>query len=60
MSGPNLEKRKHLFAKKALKFFENYPTINDSLSDRNVMRKLGETKWDLLNQAGMWEDDSYL
>ena len=51
---------KILFTKKALNFFENYPTINDSLFDRNVMKKLGETKWNLLNQAGMWEDDSYL
>jgi transposase len=51
---------KTLFAKKALKFFEDYPTINDSLSDKDVMRRLGETKWNLLKQAGMWEDDFYL
>ena len=51
---------KILFAKKALKFFEEYPTINDSLSDKDVMKRLGETKWNLLKQAGKWEDDFYL
>ena len=51
---------KILFTKKALKFFEDYPIINDSLSDKDVMRRLGETKWNLLKQAGMWEDDFYL
>jgi transposase len=51
---------KVLFTKKALKFFENYPTINDSLTDKDVMRKLGEPKGNLLKQAGLWEDDFYL
>lgn len=51
---------KTLFTKKALKFFEDYPTINDSLSDKDVRRRLGEAKWNLLKQAGMWEDDFYL
>jgi transposase len=51
---------KILFAKKALKFFEDYPTINDSLSDRDVGKRLGEEKWNLLKQAGRWEDDFYL
>jgi len=51
---------KILFTKKALRFFEDYPIINDSLSDKDVMRRLGETKWNLLKQAGMWEDDFYL
>jgi len=51
---------KTLFAKKALKFFENYPTINDSLSDNDVKGRLEEEKWDLLKQAGRWTDDFYL
>jgi len=49
-----------LFAKKALQFFEDYPTINDSLSGRNVKKHLGEKKWELLEQAGRWADDFYL
>jgi len=51
---------KTLFSKKALKFFEDYPTINDSLSDKDVRKRLGEEKWDLLKQAGKWTDDFYL
>ncbi len=51
---------KSLSAKKALKFFEHYPTINDSLSDKDVRKRLGEEKWDLLKQAGKWADDFYL
>jgi len=51
---------KTLFAKKALKFFDDYPTINDSLSDSNVKKQLGEKKWELLKQAGRWTDDFYL
>jgi transposase len=51
---------KTLFAKKALKFFENYPTINDSLSDNDVKGRLEEEKWGLLKQAGGWTDDFYL
>ena len=46
--------------KKALKFFDDYPTINDSLSDSNVKKQLGEKKWELLKQAGRWTDDFYL
>ena len=51
---------KTLFTKKALKFFEDYSTINDSLSDIDTEDRLGEEKWDLLKQAGRWEDDFYL
>jgi len=51
---------KILFAKKALQFFEDYPTINDSLSDKNAKRRIGEEKWDLLKQAGKWRDTYYL
>jgi transposase len=51
---------KTLFAKKALKFFEDHPTINDSISDNDTKDRLGEEKWDLLRQAGKWTDDFYL
>jgi transposase len=51
---------KILFAKKALKFFEDYPTINDSLSDDDAKKRLGNEKQNLLVQAGKWEDDYYL
>jgi len=51
---------KILFAKKALQFFEDYPTINDSLSDKNAKRRIGEEKWDLLKQSGKWRDTYYL
>ena len=51
---------RNLFAKKALKFFEDYPTINDSLSDRDARMKLREEKWALLKQAGKWENEFYL
>ena len=51
---------KSLSAKKTLKFFEQYPTINDSLSDKDVRKRLGEEKWDLLKQAGKWADNFYL
>ena len=51
---------KTLFAKKALMFFEDNPTINDSISDDDAKKLLGEEKWDLLIQAGQWKDDYYL
>jgi transposase len=51
---------KVLFAKKALKFFEDYPTINDSLSGKDARKGLGEEKWALLKKAGKWTDDFYL
>ena len=51
---------KTLFAKKALMFFEDNPTINDSVSDDDAKKRLGEEKWDLLIQAGKWKDDYYL
>jgi len=51
---------KTLFAKKALMFFEDNPTINDSISDEDAKKRLGEEKWELLIQAGKWKDDYYL
>jgi transposase len=51
---------KTLIAKKSLMFFEDNPTINDSISDEDAKKHLGEEKWDLLIQAGTWKDDDYL
>lgn len=51
---------KVLPTQKALKFFEEYPTINDSLSDQRVKHLLGKEKWGHLIKAGKWEDDFYL
>ena len=51
---------KILSMKKALKFFEDYPTINDSLADEQVKKRLGNEKWELLKRAGRWEDEAYL
>ncbi|MCJ7579403.1 MAG: IS110 family transposase [Candidatus Aminicenantes bacterium] len=51
---------KTLFTKKALMFFEDKPTINDSVSDEETKERLGQEKWDLLIQAGKWKDDYYL
>ena len=51
---------KTLSMKKSLQFFEDYPTVNDSLSDGRAKELLGEEKWELLSQAGKWEDNSYL
>jgi len=50
-----------LFSGKALRFFELYPTINDTFSHRRKVKELlGEEKWDLLEQAGQWEKSFYL
>jgi transposase len=51
---------KILSMKKSLQFFHDYPTINDSVSDKRVKERLGKSKWDLLHQAGRWEDHAYL
>jgi len=51
---------KTLFAKKAMLFFEDNPTINDSISDEDAKKRLGEEKWNLLILAGTWKDDYYL
>jgi transposase len=50
-----------LWTGKALTFFETYPTINDALGhQRRVRRVLGEKKWELVRQAGQWEEGFYL
>jgi len=50
-----------LSSKKALKFFEAFPTINDTSSHRRKIAQLiGNEKWESLKQAGRWEDGFYL
>ena len=50
-----------LWTGKALTFFETYPTINDALAHHRKVRKaLGETKWDLIKEAGRWGEGFYL
>ncbi|NIM59219.1 MAG: IS110 family transposase [Candidatus Aminicenantes bacterium] len=50
-----------VFSEKALKFFESYPTINDTFSHkRKVKTLLAQEKWELLRQAGQWERSFYL
>jgi transposase len=50
-----------LWAKKALAFFETYPTINDALAHpRKVRGVLGAERWQLLRQAGRWGEGFYL
>jgi transposase len=50
-----------LWSKKALAFFETYPTINDALGcPRKVRKVLGAAKWELLRQAGQWGEGLYL
>lgn len=50
-----------LFSRKALKFLETYPTINDTSSHkRKISNQLDEDKWQLIKQAGCWEDGFYL
>lgn len=52
---------KSLSSRKALDFFEAYPTINDSVSHkRKVKTLIGEAAWDLLREAGQWEISFYL
>lgn len=50
-----------LWAGKTLTFFETYPTINEALDHpRKVRKVLGETKWQLLREAGQWGVGFYL
>lgn len=50
-----------LSSRKALQFFERYPTINDTCSRTKKVRELlGEEKWERLREAGRWDADFYL
>jgi transposase len=50
-----------LSAKKALRFFQQYPTINDAIAgDPDVPLKVGKESWQRLKGAGCWREGSYL
>lgn len=50
-----------LSAKKALRFFHQYPSINDALTDDpDVPLQIGIQAWERLNHAGYWRESSYL
>lgn len=50
-----------LSAKKALGFFQQYPTINDAIAgDPDVPLKVGKEAWERLKRAGCWREGEYL
>ena len=50
-----------LSAKKALRFFQNYPTINDAIAgDPDVPLRIGKEAWERLKRAGCWREGPYL
>jgi len=50
-----------IFSQKALAFFDRYPTINDAFGHKKkVTAALGEEAWELLSQAGKWDQSFYL
>jgi transposase len=50
-----------LSAKKALSFFQQYPTINDAIAgDPDVPLQIGKEVWERLKRAGCWREGTYL
>jgi transposase len=50
-----------LSTKKALSFFQQYPTINDAIaSDPDVPLQIGKEAWERLKRAGCWREGTYL
>ncbi|HZA22980.1 MAG TPA: IS110 family transposase [Dehalococcoidia bacterium] len=50
-----------LSAKKALRFFHEYPTINDALADAtDIQQRVGPSAWEQLQGAGIWSESIYL
>jgi transposase len=50
-----------LLAKKALRFFSSYPTLNDALDAPEVAAALiSEAAWERLERAGRWQEGAYL
>lgn len=50
-----------LSAKKALRFFQQYPTINDAVAgDPDVPLQIGKEVWEKLKSAGCWHEGTYL
>lgn|GEM_PF-1021658 len=52
---------KNLASKKALRFFQQYPTINDALrGDPDAPLQVGPQAWERLRRAGSWWETTYL
>lgn len=50
-----------LSAKKALRFFQDYPTINDAIAgDPEVPLQIGKEVWERLKRVGCWREGTYL
>jgi transposase len=50
-----------LLAKKALRFFASYPTLNDArAAHEEVMARVGQAGWERIEQAGYWREGAYL
>lgn len=50
-----------LATKQALHFFEQYPTVNDALTQETAtQQRLGEEKWQIIKEAGTWTEGVYL
>jgi len=50
-----------LSAKKALSFFQQYPTINDAIAGNpSVPLEIGKDSWERLKSAGCWREGTYL
>jgi transposase len=50
-----------LLAKKALRFFACFPTVNDVLNCRQeVAAPVGQISWERIEQAGCWREGAYL
>jgi len=51
----------NLSAKKALRFFQQYPTINDAVAgDPDAPLQIGQEAWEKLKSAGCWREGTYL
>jgi transposase len=50
-----------LSAKKALRFFQQYPTINDAIAgEADTPLQVGRESWERLKRAGCWREGAYL
>lgn len=51
----------NLDAKKALRFFQQYPTLNDAVKgDPDVPLQISRQAWERLKRAGYWRESAYL
>jgi len=52
---------RELSSKKALRFFMQYPALNDALAHpKEVRREIGEQAWQALKSVGDWTDGVYM